>query len=115
MNIETVRDNLRNTIAGKERMLAQYQSALACSYAGPTPPPGAEMACIATIQFLEVNIDELKRVLQDVEVCVTQASDDSWITNPDRMGGGGWTAEELDPNRGWLDYRDEIKRHFGVK
>ena len=47
--------------------------------------------------------------------CVTQASDDSWITNPDRMGGGGWTAEELDPNRGWLDYRDEIKRHFGVK
>ncbi len=30
-----------------------------------------------------------------------QASDDSWITNPDRMGGGGWTADELDPNRGW--------------
>jgi hypothetical protein len=30
-----------------------------------------------------------------------QISDDSWITNPDRQGGGGWTAEELDPNRGW--------------
>ena len=72
MNIYTVRDNLKNTIAGKERMLAQYQSALACSYAGPTPPPGAEMACIATIQFLEINIDELKRVLQDVEQCVAK-------------------------------------------
>ena len=70
MNISTVADNLCNTIAGKEQMLAQYQSALACSYAGPTPPPGAEMACIATIQFLEVNIDELKRVLQDVEQCI---------------------------------------------
>ncbi len=69
MNIQTVADNLRNTIAGKEMMLAQYRSALACSYAGPTPPVGAEMACIATIQFLEVNIDELKRILQDVEQC----------------------------------------------
>ena len=25
----------------------------------------------------------------------------SWRDNPDRMGGGGWTADELDPNRGW--------------
>ena len=24
----------------------------------------------------------------------------SWRDNPDRMG-GGWTADELDPNRGW--------------
>ena len=70
MNIQTVRDNLKNTIAGKEKMLAQYRSALATSYAGPTPPPGAEMACIAIIQFLEVNIDELKRILQDVEQCI---------------------------------------------
>jgi len=70
MNIQTVASNLRNTIAGKEVMLAQYQSALALSYAGPTPPPGAEMACIATIQFLEINIDEFRRVLQDVEQCI---------------------------------------------
>ena len=74
MNIQTVASNLRKTIAGKEKMLAQYQSALATSYAGPTPPPGAEMACIATIQFLEVNIDELKRILGDLEQCIEQAS-----------------------------------------
>jgi hypothetical protein len=72
MNIQTVATNLRNTIAGKEKMLAQYQSALATSYAGPTPLPGAEMACIATIQFLEINIDELKRILEDVEQCIKE-------------------------------------------
>jgi hypothetical protein len=72
MNIQTVKTNLEKTIAGKEKMLAQYQSALATSYAGPTPPPGAEMACIATIQFLEINIAELKRILQDVEQCIKE-------------------------------------------
>lgn len=78
MNIQTVANNLRNTIAGKERMLAQYQSALACSYAGPTPPAGAEMACIAIIQFLEVNIDELRRILQDVEQCEQFNNYEKW-------------------------------------
>lgn len=92
MNIQTVIANLRNTIAGKERMLAQYQSALACSYAGPTPPPGAEMACIATSQFLEINIAELKRILQDVE--------QSWRDNPDRSG-GQFTQDEIDNEGAW--------------
>lgn len=101
MNIQTVAANLRKTIAGKEQMMGQYRSALMLSYAGPTPIAGGDLACFATIQFLEVNIGELKRILQDVEQCVKKESDDSWITNPDRMGGGGWTAEELDPNRGW--------------
>ena len=77
MNIQTVAENLRKTIASKEKMLAQYQSALATSYAGPTPPPGAEMACIATIQFLEINIGELKRILQDVEQCEDQLAADA--------------------------------------
>ncbi len=86
MNIYTVRDNLRNTIAGKEELLALC--------------PETEKN-INIRAFLKVNIDELRRILQDVEVCCKQASDDSWITNPDRMGGGGWTADELDPNRGW--------------
>lgn len=101
MNIYTVRDNLKKTIAGKEMLLAQQQSALAVSYLGPTPPVGTEMAIVATIQFLEINIDELKRILQDVEQCCKQTTADSWALNPDRMGGGGWTADELDPNRGW--------------
>jgi hypothetical protein len=97
MNIQTVAENLRNTIAGKELHLANTikirdEQDLTLEQ---------EVANYVTIQFLQINIGELKRILQDVEQCAKQASDDSWITNPDRMGGGGWTAEELDPNRGW--------------
>ena len=94
MNIQTVATNLRVTIAGKERMLDSYRKIRDMN-------DGAAMAVEATRSMLEINIAELKRILQDVEQCVKKASDDSWITNPDRMGGGGWTAEELDPNRGW--------------
>jgi vacuolar-type H+-ATPase subunit I/STV1 len=118
MNIQTVRDNLRRTIAGKEHMLDSHKR-----YLRSAGTSGSENIAIdTTVKFLEININELKRILQDVEKCVfdydeltadlkeangrvrqlkQQASDDSWITNPDRMGGGGWTAEELDPNRGW--------------
>ena len=99
MNIQTVATNLRNTIAGKEQALVEYNKVLNI-YIDPVAD-GERMAIIATVEFLKINIDELRRILQDVEQCVKQASDDSWITNPDRMGGGGWTAEELDPNRGW--------------
>jgi hypothetical protein len=95
MNIHTVADNLRNTIAGKETMLAEM---LQKQY---TLPQVEARALSVTMEFLEINIDELKRILKDVEQCAKQASDDSWITNPDRMGGGGWTQDELDPNRGW--------------
>lgn len=91
MNIQTVAQNLRNTIKGKEQMLAQYQSALLCSYAGPTPPPGAEMACFATVQFLEINIAELQRILQDVEQCLPKEpqfleSDSEEVRTLIRMG-----------------------------
>ena len=99
MNIETVAENLRNTIAGKEQMLVEHQCALAASYLGPTPIAGTEMAFVAIIQFLEINIAELKRILQDVEQCAKQASDDSWITNPDRMG--GCYAEDELKESGW--------------
>jgi predicted nuclease with TOPRIM domain len=115
MNIQTVRDNLKNTIAGKEAYLARLSNTRDMN-------EGAAMATEAIRSMLEINLEELKRILGDVEQCVfdydelkddlkeangrvrqleQQASDDSWITNPDRMGGGGWTADELDPNRGW--------------
>ena len=58
MNIQTVADNLRNTIAGKELMLKGINDT---TY-------GKIMA-----QFLETNIAELKRVLQDVEQCIEKA------------------------------------------
>lgn len=55
MNICTVRDNLKNTIAGKEQMLINLDQ---------TKPESNVVA-----QFLEINIDELKRILVDVEQC----------------------------------------------
>lgn len=94
MNLQTVADNLRATIAGKEYMLQELIGMKANDIA-------KSIANDATIEFMKVNIAELKSILQDVEQCAKQASDDSWITNPDRMGGGGWTQDELDPNRGW--------------
>ncbi len=56
MNVETVRANLVNTIAGKEAMLKGMN--VVNTY-------GSIMA-----QMLAVNIDELKRILADVEACI---------------------------------------------
>ena len=96
MNISTVQANLRATIAGKEAMLDSHKR-----YLRSTGTSGPENTAIfAVIQFLEVNIGELKRVLQDVEVCVTQASDDSWTRNPDRSG-GQFTEEEMRSGSEW--------------
>jgi hypothetical protein len=69
MNIQTVAENLRNTIAGKEAMLGGLKSTL------DVRDPGARMALIATREFLEINIDELKRILQDVEQCIEKELD----------------------------------------
>ena len=95
MNLTTVATNLRNTIAGKEKMLAETIKARENNDLAQTP----DAALYATIAFLQINIAELKRILQDVEQCVKQASDDSWITNPDRMG-GCYSEDEL-RNEGW--------------
>ncbi len=109
MDMQTVADNLRRTIAGKQAMLNGLKASEKEGY-------------YIIKHWLEINIEELGKILEDVELCIAdlevvkedlaaangrvrqleqQISDDSWITNPDRMGGGGWTAEELDPNRGW--------------
>jgi len=61
MNIQTVAENLRNTIAGKEMLLA---------YKNEHRVYATEIqvaAHNATVEFLKINIDELKRILQDVE------------------------------------------------
>jgi hypothetical protein len=66
MNIQIVAENLRNTIAGKERLYQSY-----CSdkdYASM-----AEVFVInAKLEFIQINIDELKRILQDVEQCIDE-------------------------------------------
>ncbi len=66
MNIQTVAENLRNTIKGKEAMLASHQSYLRSSGTSG----GENMAIYATVQFLEININELERILKDVEQCI---------------------------------------------
>mgnify|MGYP006295467867 CR=1 FL=1 len=65
MTIETVRDNLRNTIAGKEMFLDQL--ARECNRERLC---GEVIALDATVKFLEINIDELKRILVEVEACL---------------------------------------------
>ncbi len=82
MNIHTVRDNLRNTIAGKENMLLAVQQER--TFVGLRD--GEDIALKTTAQFLQINIDELKRILQDVEVCCEQHTEMGWQINPERMG-----------------------------
>jgi hypothetical protein len=60
MNIQTVAQNLRNTIAGKEMLLETYKN----------PSVLTKSIRETMTHMLEVNIDELKRVLQDVEQCI---------------------------------------------
>jgi hypothetical protein len=100
MNIQTVADNLRNTIAGKENMLLAVQQER--TFVGLRD--GEDIALKTTAQFLKINIDELKRVLQDVEQCEPslpgEGNNDSWITNPDRSG-GQFTDEEINRAGEW--------------
>ncbi len=96
MNIHTVRDNLRNTIAGKEELLKHIRAKML--YEDVT---GNVMANRATHDFLEINIDELRRILQDVEQCCEQATAASWATNPDRSG-GQFTQDEINNADRWV-------------
>jgi cell fate (sporulation/competence/biofilm development) regulator YlbF (YheA/YmcA/DUF963 family) len=63
MNIQTVASNLRTTIAGKEKYLSEV-------YEQREVSNGDDIVSFVTAQMLEFNIDELKRILQDVEQCI---------------------------------------------
>ena len=93
MNIQTVAENLRNTIAGKEMLLAQIKEDLPNITDHTT-----HHVSFVTSEFLQVNIDELKRILKDVEQCMADNKEFStwahWQTNPDRSG-GQFTEEEI--------------------
>jgi hypothetical protein len=68
MKLETLRKNLLNTIAGKEKMLADL-----CPhnpFSGMFLDEGEMMVRRASIEFLTINIRELKRILWDVEKCI---------------------------------------------
>lgn len=67
MNIQTVANNLRATIAGKEKMLADMIDRNEQGWFNSTSEIVSNRA---TIEFLKINIDELKRILKDVEQCI---------------------------------------------
>lgn len=78
--IYTVRDNLQNTIAGKEKVLADYRETQKAATGND------DIITYAMIRFLETNLEELYKILADVQVCCNQATDVSWQLYPDRMG-----------------------------
>ena len=95
MNIYTIRDNLKNTIAGKQALLDQYRKAQG-------PATGSEdIVTYAIVRFLETNLEELGNILADVEKCVAKEIEHSWRDNPDRMG-GQYTQEEIDRADRWI-------------
>jgi hypothetical protein len=66
MNIQTVAENLRNTIAGKEQLLTKWQEF--------HPVESSDRSHKATmVGMLELNIGELKRILLDVEQCIPKS------------------------------------------
>jgi hypothetical protein len=98
MNIQTIRDNLVNTISGKEKYLAQLNPNN--PYSVEYLDEGEIMARRATIEFLKINIAELKHILADVEQLVEKDVEQSWCDNPDRMG-GQFTQDEIDNANRW--------------
>lgn len=92
MNIYTVRDNLKKTIEGKELTVQSYQKSLGLA------DRDEHIAISTMIKFLEINIDELRKILADVEACAVEAS---WRDNPDRSG-GQFTQDEIDNYGRWI-------------
>lgn len=79
--IYKIAENLKNTIAGKEAYMAELQKKHIKAF------DSANAAAIsATIEFLKININELKVILFDVEKACEEHSLMSWEINPERMG-----------------------------
>ena len=94
MNIYTVRDNLKKTIEGKEKYLVEQKENL------QSEDPHVRMMAYPVSKMLELNINELKVILFDVEKCCEQYSLMSWEQNPDRSG-GAYTDEEIRRSSEW--------------
>ena len=98
MNIQTVAENLRNTIAGKEAHLAAIRREMA----SVGRRDDETIAMVATSEFLKINIDELKRILADVEQCCEKATAASWVGSVDRQG-GAFEDFETRNRDGWIE------------
>jgi hypothetical protein len=66
MNIQTVAENLRKTIAGKEMLLETYKN----------PSVLTKQIRETMTHMLEINVTELKRILADVEQCIPRVEHD---------------------------------------
>lgn len=64
MTIETIRDNLRDTIASKKNLLNNLSLKLRFIKSRPDI-----IATETTIKFLELNIAELEKIIKEVEEC----------------------------------------------
>jgi NACalpha-BTF3-like transcription factor len=70
MNIQTVAENLRNTIAGKEQLYANHAQEMRKLVGSTEEDSYTKLAvCLSSMEYLRINIDELKRILGDVEQC----------------------------------------------
>ena len=65
MKIDQVRSNLITTIAGKEAYMAQLWDRIAAKEVDP-------QMTIIIIEFLKVNLGELRTILADVERCLEE-------------------------------------------
>lgn len=80
MKIHEIQENLRNTIAGKEAYLARENENRKSEDAH------VRMVAFTVVKMLEINIDELQRILADVDKAVEQYNELGWALNPERMG-----------------------------
>ena len=68
MNIEIVRDNLKNTIKNKEALLKRSMERLRSNHKDGMND-STWFYIKTTVDFLELNIEELRKILADVEQC----------------------------------------------
>jgi hypothetical protein len=99
MNIQTIRDNLIKTIEGKEAYLAATRKNIAAYDASATQGDGW-MVATTIAEMLEINLDELKKILKDVTICCTNETIAKWVESPDRSG-GQYTEEEINRGSAW--------------
>ena len=93
MNIQTVAENLKNTIAGKEAFAEKLREEV-------NPSNHTKVL----LGFLAVNLQELRAILADVEKCVDKDVEQSWRESPDRSGGQFTQDEIYDTSRsGWIE------------
>ena len=78
--IYTIKQNLENTIKGKEAYLEEVRQARSLANREE------DNALFATQEFLKININELKVILNDVNKACEEHSLAMWEINPERMG-----------------------------